>query len=270
LRSTAVFLLPLLLLLAKECFAQSVERVKGTEVLISIQGTEELSVGDQIQFLNDELVVRGQGEITKVSEGGKKALAKLTSGKALQGMSVEKSTPRSDEKSSTASSSKELSKDSEDAAHPKYLSEEDRRILRIGYIDTTRYVIGGILGTYPGLGIGHAVQGRYSDRGWIFTAGEIGSTAVLAVGAARCLGTVYNRPCDDGLLTLGVVGLLGFKIWEIIDVWVAPIDINRHYRELRRQPSSEDSSSARSNLTWNGMILPTKDGVTAGVRMTFQ
>ena len=54
------------------------------------------------------------------------------------------------------------------------LTEKDQEILEIGEISQTRYIIGGILGTYPiGLGVGHAVQGRWSQMGWIFTAGEL-------------------------------------------------------------------------------------------------
>lgn len=58
-----------------------------------------------------------------------------------------------------------------------------------GEVSTPRYIIGGILGTYPiGFGIGHAIQGRYSDRGWIFTATEAASLAVVIAGVGECLG----------------------------------------------------------------------------------
>lgn len=54
------------------------------------------------------------------------------------------------------------------------LTDKDKEILEIGEISTVSYVVGGVLGTYPvGLGIGHAIQGRWSQKGWIFTAGEL-------------------------------------------------------------------------------------------------
>ena len=44
-------------------------------------------------------------------------------------------------------------------------------------VSETNYYLGGVLGVLPGFGIGHAVQGRWKDKGWIFTAGEL-TTAI--------------------------------------------------------------------------------------------
>ncbi|MFQ5788519.1 MAG: hypothetical protein ACE5H1_11135, partial [Thermodesulfobacteriota bacterium] len=122
------------------------------------------------------------------------------------------------------------------------LSENDRRIMEIGEIGHSSYVWGGVVGTWPGLGIGHAIQGRYFSRGWIFTVGEIAS-AVLAVQ-----GRDYSDDsCEPGnpdncsessisdLYMLGAVGVTAFRIWEIIDVWAAPPEHNRKYHQIKKR-----------------------------------
>lgn len=246
--------------------AQTVEKVSGSDATVSIQGSERLKVGDHVSFLNDSLESSGQGEVTKVSESGKKAIVKITSGAAKAGMSLEKSSTAS----ASAGSVNVVKDHNEDVEvvprvpGTKYMDEEDRRIMRIGEISTAQYVIGGILGTYPlGLGIGHAIQGRYSDKGWIFTAGELGSVAVALAGAGDCVSSYNsnNNSCSGGLVVLGVAGYIGFRIWEIIDVWAAPPEINRRYRELKMQ--------MKPGVTFSPILGPTKDGAVAGIQMTF-
>lgn len=234
--------------------AQTVEKVSGDQATVAIQGSERLQVGDKVSFLNDRLDISGQGEVTKVSDGGKRALVKIISGSARAGMSLEKK--------SVEAASAPAPRASEAAS--AYLDEEDRRVLRIGEISQTRYIVGGILGTYPlGLGIGHAVQGRYSDKGWIFTVGELGSMAVFLAGIGDCWSAVNSRyeACNGGLMTLGFASYVGFRIWEIVDVWAAPPEINRRYRELKLQ--------MKPTVSFSPLLAPTKDGAIAGFRMTF-
>ena len=124
------------------------------------------------------------------------------------------------------------------------LTEEERRILDRGEIDDTSYIVGGIVGIYPGLGIGHAIQGRFSEKGWIFLAGELGSGAVMMVGLIGCIGDSFSR--SDGrdhscsMMTLGLLGYAGFRIWEIIDVWAAPPEHNRQYRAIKSRMAGAD------------------------------
>jgi len=123
------------------------------------------------------------------------------------------------------------------------LSEKDKEVLDIGEISTTRYVIGGVLGTYPlGLGLGHAVQGRWSDQGWIFTAGELGSLAVLVTGISGCIDKEINNGLNgkddctgfnEAMIITGMLGFVGFRIWEIVDVWAGVPQQNRKYNELK-------------------------------------
>lgn len=118
------------------------------------------------------------------------------------------------------------------------LTENDQKVMEVGEISTARYITGGILGTYPiGFGIGHAVQGRWTQGGWIFTAGEVGSLGLLLAGIAGCVDNAFNSDnCSGGeaaLITTGIIGFVGFRIWEIIDVWAVPPGHNKKFRELK-------------------------------------
>jgi hypothetical protein len=97
----------------------------------------------------------------------------------------------------------------------------------------TRYTLGGILGIYPGFGIGHAVQGRWGEDGWKMTVGELAGVSLIAVGALECMGdsledaaSGHKSNCNSDLLTAGVVTFLVFKVWELVDVWATPVSRN--------------------------------------------
>lgn len=114
------------------------------------------------------------------------------------------------------------------------ITPEERQILEDGEISTTRYVVGGILGTYPlGLGIGHAVVGKYSEKGWIFTVGQLGSAMIFVSGVSSCFED-YDSSRGCGTATLGLYALVGFRIWEIIDIWTIVPKHNRKYRSLKK------------------------------------
>lgn len=123
-----------------------------------------------------------------------------------------------------------------DATLKGTLTKEDYETLEVGYISTTQYVVGGILGTYPGLGIGHAVQGRWKRDGWKFTAGQLGSVLVLALGFGQCVDDAFFAEDCDGtasaLISVGVAGIVGFRIWEIIDVWATRGSQNNRFKQI--------------------------------------
>lgn len=100
-------------------------------------------------------------------------------------------------------------------------------------------MVGGILGTYPiGFGLGHAIQGRWSYDGKIFTFGELGSVALIAMGVSDCLGDVLSgNDCDSGsnaLLFVGAFSYLGLRVWEIVDVWYRPLEYNKKYQLMSK------------------------------------
>jgi hypothetical protein len=117
---------------------------------------------------------------------------------------------------------------------PPQLTPEEADLLARGEISTEETVAGGLVGTFFGLGLGHAVQGRYLDKGWIFTVGELGSLTVMVIGVSQCIDN--DDGCDDGgglLILGGFVAALGFRVWELIDVWAAPSSHNARVRALR-------------------------------------
>ncbi len=156
------------------------------------------------------------------------------------------------------------------------LTEKDRKTLEMGEISTARYVVGGVLGTYPiGFGVGHAVQGRWEDDGKIFTFGELGSAAVAAAGALGCM---ERRDGDDhwdcsslesGLIVLGAVGFVGLRIWEIVDVWATPPAHNSRHRRLKEYiDNTPVKPEAKASLNLTPLVSP-KFGQGIGLRYTF-
>lgn len=120
------------------------------------------------------------------------------------------------------------------------LSAEDQKILEQGTLPTGQYVVGGLLSIYPGFGIGHAVQGRYSDMGWKFTVGEVTSIVVLAAGISDCVDELFDkdRNCNNSMVLIGALGYLGFRVWEIVDAWYAPYANQQRYYQLKNQSTN--------------------------------
>lgn len=87
-------------------------------------------------------------------------------------------------------------------------------------VDQGRFYGGGAAGTILGFGIGHGIQGRYSESGWIFTATELGSFALIMAGASTCVGDSLNENNKDcSLVSFGAAGFLVARVFEIIDLW---------------------------------------------------
>ncbi len=227
--------------------AQSILKVEGNKVTVTGASFEN---GQNIRFLDSELEVKATGVVEKASPQGKTAIVKIKTGQVKTAYTFEAvGAEMSVEQKAIVSAS---------------LSEEDRKILDRGEIGTLAYVLGGVLGTYPvGLGIGHAVQGRYSDKGWIFTVGEIGSVAVAVAGIEQCTTTWYGLTYScktNALFAIGIISYVGFRVWEAIDVWAAPPEHNRRYRELRARTST---------TTFRPFLVPIDGGLQAGFRYTF-
>ena len=129
------------------------------------------------------------------------------------------------------------------------LSDEDLAVLDRGQISVGQYIAGGAIGTHFGFGIGHMVQQRWMDKGWIFTIGESAAIAAMIAGIVSCEDdyndTYYNDPshkaprsssgdsCSEGLIIGGAIGFVGLRIWEVIDLWVAPPAHNRRLKKLK-------------------------------------
>ncbi len=111
------------------------------------------------------------------------------------------------------------------------VSAEDAWVLERGTIGVVPYVIGGLGSMYLGFGIGHAIQGRYGQRGWMMTLGEVGGLALVAGGFMQSCaqGCGYNA-----MSTLGLGTVIGFKVWEVLDAWIYPPIHNSHYEEITK------------------------------------
>ena len=104
-------------------------------------------------------------------------------------------------------------------------------------ISQSRYVAGGLIGTFLpfDFGLAHAVQGRYLDRGWIFTVTE-------AVGYAGFASSLYWIMTTENstwtsvslyLVSSFVLSLLCLKVFKTQDIWNIPSS----YKTARRDPS---------------------------------
>ena len=126
---------------------------------------------------------------------------------------------------------------------------EDSKTLSNG-----RYIGGGAASILLGWGIGHAIQERYAEKGWIFTAGG----ALRAIGFSGFILSLLSSSIDlqkkfiknhkDGLFEDGfpefempglsyfflgaMVAGAGIKIWEMIDIWILPSS----YKVVKESP----------------------------------
>ncbi len=124
---------------------------------------------------------------------------------------------------------------------PQYvLSPEDNELLQRGDISDGEQVGGGLVAAFVGFGVGQAVQGRWTDTGWMYTLGESASLAALLWGAldvASCpvYTTCNNSSFGGGLLIGGVLAFAGFRVAGVIDAFVGPPRHNARLRELRQR-----------------------------------
>ncbi len=98
-----------------------------------------------------------------------------------------------------------------------------------------RYVNGAILGTVIGYGTGHAVQKRYRDIGWIFTAGDATFTALSVVTAGICVANqIQHHDChqQEAISYVASGSLIAFRTWEIVDLWATPAAKRRKFEQI--------------------------------------
>lgn len=120
------------------------------------------------------------------------------------------------------------------------LTLDEQELLSKGEISDGAHLGGGVVSLMFGFGVGQAVQGRWGDTGWIFTLGEGAAITAFIVGLASiadCLDSDANCDEDDdgatALLVGGGLGLVAFRIWEVVDAFTGPASHNRRVRELR-------------------------------------
>lgn len=154
------------------------------------------------------------------------------------------------------------------------LSAEDQELLSQGSISTGEHIGGGVAALFLGFGIGHAVQGRWMDRGWIFTLGETASVGLVIYGmsrAASCTsldesGTGGCASNGLGLVAGGAVALTALHLWETIDAFVAPVGHNRRVRAAQVRAGMRPMYS-----TITPYVTPVQagDGAMGGLSLRF-
>lgn len=119
------------------------------------------------------------------------------------------------------------------------LTEEEREIYRRGEMRFGLHEVGVTAAIFVGFGLGHVVQGRWLERGWIFTLGQTLGT----------IGTIYGhdrakRECPVGerctstgvkIYVGGMIALIGFYAGGILDAWIVPSRRSRQLREVHRK-----------------------------------
>jgi hypothetical protein len=149
----------------------------------------------------------------------------------------------------------------------RLLTLEEREIYWRGEITPLQTIGGGLVAAWMGFGLGHAVQGRYSDVGWMFTMGEVAALSVAVFGAVQLGENDYRQ--NDGAETLLIGGALAYgvlRVWEIVDTLVGPGSHNRRYRALKWKAYGQ-APAPRYGL----FVTPsgTRGGGTAGLSIRF-
>ena len=89
------------------------------------------------------------------------------------------------------------------------------------FISSLRYIAGGLTSVFPGFGVGHAIQGRYSEA--VFFMLAEGATVILAVK------TEDEEELSKLLITFSA---LSFKLWEMGSAFKLP----SHYKIVNQSP----------------------------------
>ena len=95
---------------------------------------------------------------------------------------------------------------------------------------------------FVGFGSGQAIQGRWSDTGSIFTVGEVASIVAIVASVDQwddndC--AYYDDNCRDddvpGMFVAGIVGLVVFRVWGMVDAVAGQISHNRKFRGAQQK-----------------------------------
>jgi hypothetical protein len=122
------------------------------------------------------------------------------------------------------------------------LTADDQAVLAQGEIEDTQVIAGGLVAFGLGLGAAQAIEGRWLDKGWIFTFGEPIALTVLMAGVVKsvssdCPASSGCQSGGDGTGTM-IAGLIGYgvlRIWGFADAVIAPSLHNDRVRALRQR-----------------------------------
>jgi hypothetical protein len=155
------------------------------------------------------------------------------------------------------------------------LSADEQELLARGEISAAEHIGGGIAGALVGFGLGQALQGRWTERGWLFTLGDTAAAVAVFWGGTRIASHCpagEASGCDDPGVALAIGGALtlsALRIWQTLDAAIVPVAHNRRVRELRTR--DERQSTAPGHAVVQPWILPARggDGLMGGVCLRF-
>ena len=99
------------------------------------------------------------------------------------------------------------------------------------------YIGGGITASLFGFGIGHYIQGRYLEKGWIFTLLDVGIIAGAYAFLRNWPDNTIVINGDPNIFTFCLLAVgIGFRVWQTIDAWWLP----DHYKVVRNIKFSPD------------------------------
>jgi len=153
------------------------------------------------------------------------------------------------------------------------LTAEEQELLARGEISDGQHLGGGLAAMFVGFGVGQAVQGRWSDTGWIFTLGEGLSFGAMMWGIGQAFEECgYYDDCRSdsgvGLVIAGALGYSVFRIWGAVDAFTGPASHNRRVRELRMRTGHPGYPGYYSVLPY--VTAPRDgDGAVGGLTLRF-
>lgn len=92
-------------------------------------------------------------------------------------------------------------------------------------INEDSYIAGGVASILLGFGIGHAIQGRWKERGWIHTAFQTGVIAGFLFGGNFFLPESITIEHYALYFLSGTLLFMGSRVWETVDAWALPQSI---------------------------------------------
>lgn len=187
-------------------FGGHILKVKNNKILVTLENLDSdfVNEGDLFSIANKAGHIVGRAKILKFNSN--RAILKFA-GKAEKGYEIflqDYAIP------------KNISENNNVSRYPANFYRQNNDFMdkdRVTKISTGQYVAGGVLGTLMGVGIGHAIQERYTQNGWIFTATQLGSGFMYGLFAGQ------GNEIGAGL---SIISLIGFRIWELVDVWWLP------------------------------------------------
>ena len=127
------------------------------------------------------------------------------------------------------------------------LTLDEQFLLERGYISEGQHIGGGLISLFFGWGIGQAIQGRWSEKGYIFTLGEGVSAGLMIWGMVGlfddCFGPAFEGAVvaeshEGRYVGLMVGGLIGTAVFRDLG------DRRCVLRAVRSQPPADEPADA--------------------------